>query len=213
MLHHSKFSLFAFLALLCAAVASCTSSNRLSADPQTAETILEESSDHGATVTLMNGDTIHCYAVSVRKDSTRWQLIKSGLEVLGPETSVATDSILSIRIGYSKIQSGLVSRAEVGAFGGWASGFVLGLLTPVSVSILGIPFKFPFDFTYALQTSLVGGVVGLVVGGIIGGIIGAADNGTVWRGGGKWDSTHDQWLYPSMDSLRLRDTIDTKLPH
>jgi hypothetical protein len=206
MLHHSKFPLFAFLALLCAAGSGCSSTHLLSSDPQTAEDILQESTEHGAHVTLMNGDTVNCFAFAVRKDSTHWQLIKSGLEALGPQVSVSTDSIFSIRIAYPKAISGMVSGASVGAFAGWVIGLVSGLAPNPLWNLI-------FNFQSALGSSLVGGVCGLVVGGIIGGIIGAADDGTVWKGGGTWDSTHDQWIYPSIDSLHTRETTQTKLPH
>jgi hypothetical protein len=88
-IHYSKFSLFAFLALICAAVSSCTSTSALSSDPQTAEDILRASTEHPAIVTLKNGNADTCFEVAVRKDTTIWR-------GLGEYVSMPTDSVSSI---------------------------------------------------------------------------------------------------------------------
>ena len=161
MLHHSKFPLFALLALLCAAVSGCSSSHMISSDPKTTEDILEKSMDHPAHVTLMNGKTLDCFEVAIRKDSTRWR-------GLGKFISVPTDSVASIsgdRTLLTLINGSKITcyDAEFGKkFTTWR---VFADVSVPTDSVASIRVADP-------QTGAI--VLGVIVGGIIGGIIGNA---------------------------------------
>ncbi len=167
MQYHSRFPHFAFLALMCAAVASCTSSNRLSSDPQTAEDILRESTIHMARVTLINGYRVDCYSVVVRKDSTRWRLNDTASEV-----AIPTDSIYSINIPEPQIGGGIAA----GILGGAVIGGAIGYATTPAPSASNL------DNLAGIGTVLdilAGAALGIVFGAILGGSIGAT-NGSVW---------------------------------
>jgi hypothetical protein len=168
---NSRFSAFAFLAFICAAVSGCSSTHLLSSDPQTAEDILDASTQHLAHVTLANGITVHCYSVTVRKDSTRWRLSE-----LGPEVSVPTDSVDTIEVPNPKTGVGILIGAPVGAL----AGFVIGAATytPPPPTNLNNDLEDIFGFD-GLAVALTGGLIGILAGGILGGVIGAS-NGTVW---------------------------------
>jgi hypothetical protein len=210
MLHHSKFSLFAFLALLGAAVSGCmTSYKYISSDPQTAEDILRATTEHVACVTLMDGDSIHCYSVAVRKDSTTWR----GFE---GDVSVPTNSVASIKVPTPEIGTGFLIGMTVGAVLIGGMGYGLG------GGVIG-----EFDDKKAAAGALYGVIVGAVFGGAIGGA-GYADHQTTWtlenRGvPGRltwdavnkrwWDAVQQRWVYPPNDTLHSGHTIQTKSPH
>ncbi len=186
---HLQFPHFAFLTLVCVAVSSCTSTNLLSTDPQTEEDILQASREHPARVTLINGDTVNCYAVSLRRDSTRWRLTEQGAEF-----SVPTDSVHKIEVGKPMRVLGSIIGAclgmalsEVpaillGAVGG-GIGYVIGdAIVPKNTGLYGM-----VGIAIGLIT---GGAAAVTYGAIEGWNIGAS-NGTIWT----------------------KDTTQTKLPH
>jgi hypothetical protein len=145
MLHYSKFPLFALLALLCAAVSGCSSRSlsSLSSDPQTTENILRESAENGAHVKLMDGQSFDCYAVIVRKDSTRW--LSSDFR---SEIAVTSGSVASIEIPNPDVARGIGGGV---LFGGIA-GLLVGGISNTSISL--------------------GFLIGAGAGGILGGVLG-----------------------------------------
>ena len=164
---HSKFSTFAFLALMCGAVSGCTSSHRLSSDPGTSEEILRESMVHLARITLINGHRVDCYAVSVRKDTTRWRWNDTAAEA-----AIPTDSIYSINVPDPQIGGGIA----LGIVGGAVLGGAIGAAATPAPSASNL------DNLLGLVTVLDilgGAALGILLGGTAGAAIGAS-NGTVW---------------------------------
>jgi outer membrane lipoprotein SlyB len=165
MLHHTKFPLFAFLALLCAAVSGCTTSRIINSDPNTAADILEASTEHPALITLKNGDTITCNEIAVRKDSTQWRRP-------GKWVSVPTDSVASIsgdRTLVTLINGSAISCCDADytvQFGkkitAWRA--IADVSVPTD-SVASIRVANPQPGAIAL---------GVIAGGVLGGIIGNA---------------------------------------
>jgi hypothetical protein len=95
MLHYSKFSLFAFLVLLCAAVSGCTTSTKslTTADPAQTEEIEKRSLRSPAYIVFYNGDTSVGYRVGVRTDSTEWHETDTAYD----RSSGLADSVLEFR--------------------------------------------------------------------------------------------------------------------
>jgi hypothetical protein len=167
MQHHSKFSLFALLTLMCVVVSGCTSTSVLSSDPQTSEDILRASTEHPAHIIFINGYRVDCYAVSVRKDSTRWRVNDTAAEV-----AIPTNSIYSINIPDPQIGGGIA----LGILGGAVLGGVIGYAATPAPSASNL------DNMLGLVTVLDimgGAALGILLGGISGGAIGAS-NGSVW---------------------------------
>jgi hypothetical protein len=139
--------------------------NHLSSDPQTAEDILRASTEHLALVTLKNGDTITCYGIAVRKDTTHWH-------GFGKYVSIPTDSVASISGDRTLVT--LINGLSVVCYD--ADYHVLNgrrltmwiTITDVSVptdSVASIRIADPQPGAIAL---------GFIVGGVVGGIIGNA---------------------------------------
>jgi hypothetical protein len=194
MLPYSKLPLLAFLALLCAAVSGCISTSVLSSDPKTAEDILQLSTEHQGRVALMNGDTISCYAVSVRQDSTFWGWTKFGRKV-----AVPTDNVATIEADGTGILLDRFPGSLVGSVAGAFLGSVIGALSGNPVGFLLIGFLF-------------GNTTGKIVG---------ENHRQLWKQGGKvgqmgdlkWDAKHEQWIFVSSDTLHTPDTTQSKLLH
>ncbi len=200
--HHSQFSLFALLIIICVAVSSCSSTTPsfLSSDPQAAEDILRESTKDEACVVLMNGDTVMCYSVAVRKDSTRWQYAGDGGEHVLP-----TDSIASIDIPSPQSFWGALVGIPVGVVGG-------AVLGPILAVIYG-GFKDIPD--YAAIGVIIGIPLGAIAGAIDGWKLGAA-NGTIWTRepcSRSWDFVNNQWIDTPINGYQSLDTTQTQFPH
>jgi hypothetical protein len=225
MIHHSKFSLFAFLALLCAAVSGCRTTNYLSTDPQTSEEILRASAEHQAKVGLRNGDTVSCYAVSIRQDSTRWRWSQFGREVALP-----TNEIASIVVDDPKGALGGLIGVLIGGSAGGLIGLQIADAANKQDPSLQNTGNVIGDFLLPLM-------LGLAVGGGVGALIGET-NGTTWTLGiggepgwnkpGRsepgsltwdavnkrwWDAGQQRWVYPPSDTILSHDTTQTKLKH
>jgi hypothetical protein len=109
---HSKFPLFALLALLCAAVSGCgmTTTKTLSSDPKFGEEITRGSETDDAVIRLKDGSIAYnAYHVAMRADSTEWYSKNRALRVV-----VATSAILSVSIYTPGVLSGIVRGLEIG---------------------------------------------------------------------------------------------------
>ena len=119
MLHHSKFPLFAFLILLCAAVAGCAPSwNTFTPgqDPAQTEEIARQSAMASAYIIFHDGDTVKGYQVGVRNDTTEWYEKDSTGSISSAVRYVApTSDISSISLSTPRELQGLLIGAGVGA--------------------------------------------------------------------------------------------------
>jgi hypothetical protein len=223
MLHHSKFPLFALLALLLSlamlsmVLSSCGPKSFQSIDQRTAEDILLNSTDNAAKVALTNGDTIVCSAIAVRTDTTTWRQ-------LGKDVSVPTNSIASIEVTKPEPLIGtLIGLIAVGA----SLSLILLIITALSPLFL---------FSGLAQAGISGEgcfvvviLLGLLAGGgVLGGNIGASNKITYTNAAHMSgfqadsisttrDTTHKNYYHRNittpMDTLRSSDTSHLNMHH
>ena len=194
MLHHSKFSLFALLVLMCVVVSSCTTTKTLSSDPSVAEEITLGTETNAAAITFTDGHSVHeAFHIAVRADSTEWYGKNREWR-----NAVATARIQSISFEQSHALKGLLTGAEIGL----ALGAFVDIIAASSSGFLG-PGNWNASYTNALL-----GVAGVftVVGGIVGLVAGAPN-------------VEEEYVssvianQSTIDTIPLGDTTQTKLPH
>lgn len=191
MVQYSKLLTLAFLFLMCSAAMSCRSVAYLSADPATGEEILRASTGQKARVTLLSGNTIDCFSVSVRQDTTRWRMAEADTE----EVAVPTDSVVAIRVVAPKTGMGVLMGASLSAIIGGVIGHAsYNPPPPTKVNydrrdpwaFLALPAVVGAEIGDGLArgaadfaATMTGIGIGLLVGGISGGALGAT-NETVY---------------------------------
>src|ERR1019366_6677469 len=114
MLHHSKFPLFALLALMCAVVSGCSvhGPQYLTCDPQQTEEIERQSTVNAAHIIFNDGDSVKGYRVGVRKDTTEWYEKDSLGNLVSDVRHVApTSDISAISISTPKLDHMLIGAA------------------------------------------------------------------------------------------------------
>ena len=118
MAHHSKFPLFAFLALICTAVSGCSvhGPQYLTCDPKQTEEIARQSAVNSAHIIFNDGDSVKGYRVGIRKDTTEWYEKDSLGNLVSDVRHVApTSDISAISISTPEALDHMLIGAAVGA--------------------------------------------------------------------------------------------------
>ena|ERR1700722_1167209 len=144
---HSKFSMFAFLALLCMVFAGCASTmTTLNSDPEQSEEILRASMRDTAFIILTNGIEEKGFSVTIRQDSCEWLSATDNHR----RTAMALN-IQSIRVWTPQV-SPIVVLGGIAVGGGAGALIVSGDSRPIG----------------AVAGGLIGGIIGEFVGAKLG---------------------------------------------